>query len=69
MTEWEENQDNDVTNDALEQQFDSLSDERVDDVLEESQVALLALTERESFDMVLGAATSGLEPLRRLVRR
>ena len=32
-------------------------------------VALLALTESESFDSVLGVAPSGLEALRRLVRR
>ena len=32
-------------------------------------VALLALTESESFDIVLGAAPSGPEALRRLVRR
>ena len=46
--------------------------EPVEDVEEETEqvhVALLALTESESFDMVLGAAPSGLEALRRLVRR
>ena len=32
-------------------------------------MALLALIESESFDTVLGAAPSGLEALRRLVRR
>ena len=32
-------------------------------------MALLALTESESIDIVLGAAPSGLEALRRLVRR
>ena len=45
--------------------------QRVDDVLEKSEkvyVALLALTESESFNIVLGAAPSGLEALRRLVR-
>ena len=42
------------------------------DVQEKSEqvhVALLALTESESFDVVLGAAPSGLEALKRLVRR
>ena len=32
-------------------------------------VTFLAVTESESFDIVLGAAPSGLEALRRLVRR
>ena len=36
---------------------------------EQVHVALLALTETESFDIGLGAAPSGLEALRRLVRR
>ena len=33
-TEWVEDQDNVITNDALEQQFGSLSDDPVDDILE-----------------------------------
>ena len=47
-----------MTNDALEQQFGPLSEELVDDVLEKSEqvhVALLLLTESESFDIVLGS--------------
>ena len=46
--------------------------ETVDDVLdtgEQVHVVLLAWTQGESFDIVLGAALSGLEALRRLVRR
>ena len=72
MTEWVEDQDNVITNEALEQQSGPLGATPVDDVLERSEqvhVALLALTESESFDIVLGVAPSGLEALRRLVRR
>ena len=61
-----------MTNNALEHQFGLLGEELVDDVLEKSEqvnVALRALTESESFDIVLGAPPSGLEALRRLVRR
>ena len=57
---------------AIEQQFDPLGEEPVDDVLEKSEqvhVALLALTESESFGIVLVAAPPGLEALRRMVRR
>ena len=46
--------------------------EPVENVQEKSKqvhVALLAFTECESFDIVLGSAPSGLEALRRLVRR
>ena len=71
VTEWTEDQDNVITNDALEQQFGLLSDEPVDDILVKKKihVTLSALTESESFDIVLGAAPSGLEALRRSVRR
>ena len=57
---------------ALDQQFGPLGAEPVDDVQEKSErehVALLALTESGSFDIVLRAAPPGLEALRRLVRR
>ena len=67
-----EDQDNVITNEALDRQFGPIDAEPVEDVQEESEqahVALLALTECESFDIVLGAAPSGLEALRRLVRR
>ena len=72
VIEWLEDQDNVITNDALEQQFGLLSGETVDDVLEKSEqvhVALSALTASESIDVVLGAAPSFLEEQRRLVRR
>ena len=72
MIEWVGDQDNVITNEALDQQFGPLGVEPVDDVLEKNEqvhVALLALTESEIFIFVLGAATSGLEALRRLVRR
>ena len=70
--EWVEDQDNAITNDALEQHFGPLSEELVDDVLEKREqvhAALLALTESESFDIFLGAAPPGLEALRRSFRR
>ena len=63
---WVEDQDSIITNEALDQQFGPLDAESVDDVLEKSEqvhVALLALTESESFDIVLGAAPSGLKAL------
>ena len=66
VIEWVEDPDNLITNDALEQRFGPLSEEPVDDVPEKSEqvhVALLSVTDSESFDIVLGAA------LRRLVRR
>ena len=52
--EWVEDQDNIITNEALDQQFGPLGTEPADDVLEKSgqvHVALLALTESESFDI------------------
>ena len=55
MIEWVEDQDNVITNNALEQQFGPLGEEPADDVLEKSEqvhVALVALTESESFDIV-----------------
>ena len=66
MIEWVEEQDNAITNEALEQQFGPLGAQPVDDVLEKSErihVALLALTGSERF------APSGPEALRRWVRR
>ena len=63
MIEWVEDQDNIITNEALDQQIGPIGAEPVDDVQEKSEqvhVALLALTESESFDVVLGAAPSGL---------
>ena len=67
-----EDQDNTITNEARDRQFSPIGAAPVEDVQENSEqvhVALLALTESESFDIVLGAAPSGLEALRRLVRR
>ena len=72
VIEWVEDQDNFVTNEALDQQFGPTSAEPVDEVQEKSEqvhVALLALTESESFHIVLGTAPSGLEARRHLVRR
>ena len=71
VIEWVEDQDNIITYEARNRQFGSLGAEPVDDVQETSEqvhVALLALTESESFDIVLGAAPSGQEVQRRLVR-
>ena len=67
-----EDQDNVITNEAPDRQFSSIGAEPVEDVQEKSEqvhVALLALTESECFDIVLGAAPSGLEALKLLVRR
>ena len=60
MIEWVEDQDNVITNEARV---------LVQENSEQVHVALLALTESESIGVVLGAAPSGLEALRRLVRR
>ena len=63
------NQSNVSTNDEFE--YGPLCDERVDEILERSEqvhVALFAKKESESFDIVLGAAASGLVALRRVVR-
>ena len=49
MIEWVEDQDNIITNEALDQQFGPLGAEPVDNVHEKSEqvhVALLALTEK-----------------------
>ena len=67
-----EDHDKFITNVALEQQFGPLHEDPVDDVLEkieQTDVALSAVRESESFNIVPGAAPSGLEALRRLVRR
>ena len=72
VIEWVEDQDNVITNEALDRQFGPIGAEPVEDVQEKSEqvhVAHLSLTESESFDIVLGAAPSGLESSRRLVRR
>ena len=69
---WVEGQDNVITNEPLDRQFGPMGAETIEDVLEKSEqghVALLAVTESGSFGIVLGAAPSGLEALRRLVRR
>ena len=72
VIEWTEDQDNVMTNEAFCRQFGPIGAEPVEDVQEKSEqvhVALLVLTESESFDIGLGVAPSGLEALRRLVRR
>ena len=55
----------------LETQFGPIGAKPIEDVQEKNEmvhVALLAWTESESFDIVLGAVPSGLEKLRLLVR-
>ena len=64
MIEWVEDQDNVITHEAFDRQFGPIVAEPVEDVqekIEQVHVALLALTESESFDIVLGVAPSGLE--------
>ena len=54
VTEWVEDQDNVITNEALDRQFPLIGAEPVANVQEKSEqvhVALLALTESESFDI------------------
>ena len=54
VTEWVEDQDNIITNEALDRQFALIGAEPVEDVQEKSKqvhVALLTLTESESFDI------------------
>ena len=66
MVECVEHQNNVITNEG-----GPIGAEPVEDLQEKREqfhVALLALTESESFDVVLGAAPPGLEALRRLVR-
>ena len=68
MIEWMWDQDNVITNDELEQEFGPISDEPLGEIVEWSDhVAPFALKER--VDIVFGAAPSGLEALRRVVRR
>ena len=72
VIEWVEDQDSVIMNEALDGQFGPIGAEPCGDVQEKSEqihVALLALTESESFATVLGAAPSGVEVLRRLIRR
>ena len=72
MIEWVADQDSVIMNDAFDRQFGPIGEEPVEDIQEKSEqvhVALLVLTGSESFDKVLGAAPSGLEAPRRLVRR
>jgi len=72
VIEWVEDQDAPITDRDVDDQFGDLGHEPIDQIGEKNSqlhVALLALTEGESFDIVLGAAPSGLEALRRLVRR
>ena len=64
MIEWVEDQDSVITNEAHDRQFGPVGAEPLEDIQERSEqvhVALLALTESESFDIVHGAAPSGLE--------
>ena len=72
VIEWIEDQEATITEQDLDEQFGDTGHEPVEGITERNaqlHVALLALTEGESFDVVLGAAPSGLEALRRLVRR
>ena len=64
MIEWVEDQDNVITDEALGRHFGPIGAEQLKMFRKESEqvhVALLSLTESESFDFVLGAAPSGLE--------
>ena len=57
--EWVDDQDNVITNNALDQQFGPLGEKPVCDALEKCEqvhVSLVALTEKESSDIVLGPA-------------
>ena len=72
VIDWVEDQDNVCTNEALDRLFGPTGAAPVEDVQEKSEqvhVVFLELTESESSDVVLGAASPGLEALRRLVRR
>ena len=72
VIEWVEDQDSTITDKDVDDQFGDTGHEPVDHIAEKNSqlhVALMALTEGESFDIVLGAAPNGLEALRRLVRR
>lgn len=72
VVEWVEDQETAIVGQDLDDQFGDTGHEPVGEIFEKNaqlHVALLALTEGESFDIVLGAAPSGLEALRRLIRR
>ena len=75
VLEWAEDQERPITEDDLEDQFGveaAAPEDRIDDLREKDaqlHVALQALTEGESFDIVLGCAPRGVEALRRLARR
>ena len=72
VIDWVEDPDYVITNAAFERQFGPIGAEPGEDVQEQSEqvhVAFLASTECESFNIVLGEAPSGIEALRRLVRR
>ena len=73
VLEWAEDQEQAITIEDLEVQFGAEgSEDYVDDIAEKDSqlhVALQALTEGESFDIVLGATPHGVEALRRLIRR
>ena len=68
VIEWVEDPDNVITNEALDRQFGPTSAEPVEDVQEKSD-QLWHRREVRDFADVLGAAPSGQEALRRLVRR
>ncbi len=72
VLEWIEDQDQNITMDDLKGHFRKDSEDTVSELEEnDSQlhVALLSLTEGESFDIVFGAAPHGFEALCRLIRR
>ena len=61
--EWVEDQDNDIANEALEQQFGPIMQNQLTSFSERANKSMWKLR------FVLGAPPSGLEALRRLVRR
>jgi hypothetical protein len=72
VLEWIEDQEQPLQAADMDLQFGDQSQEPVPDLEEKGSqlhVVLLSLTEGESFDIVLGAAPSGFEALRRLIRR
>ena len=72
VLEWTEDQGQGITLEGLTERFVEDTVDAIPDLDEKNSqlhVALLSLTEGESFDIVLGAAPHGFEALRRLIRR
>eukprot|EP00971_Amphidinium_carterae_P330074 6462928-Amphidinium_carterae.1 len=73
LLDWVEDQEQTITTQDLAMQFNDVNSPEYIECLEEKDAqlhaALMALTEGEAFDIVLGCASCGSEALRKLIRR